>query len=176
MLLLEKITQKYSSKNTSIYLGTDKLPYPFHQIDWGKFRNTIVFDYGCGRQETQQKIKKYLDSYLIQYIGYDAYWQSNPIERIAVGEIITCINCINTIKEDSIVQSIITFITNQGVPFIFKVYEGNKTGIGKKSKEDCYQRNTKTQDYITQFNWGKNPVKVYKNCIIRKGDEYLFKK
>lgn len=39
---------------------------------------------------------------------------------------------------------------------IFKIYEGDKSGIGKITKNDCYQRNEKTENYVQmiteQFN------------------------
>lgn len=174
-MLTKDKQQSYSSKSTSIQLSPGTLPKPYHQINWEKFHNKIVFDYGCGRPETQIKIKEYLGQYLVQYLGYDKFYPSDSLKTISLGEIIICANCICAIKEDEIVQDIITLIVSQGTPFIFKIYEGDKTGIGKQSKKDCWQRNTRTKEYLTLFNWGKKPVRVFKGFIIRKGDEYLLK-
>ena len=59
--------QEFTSKNTSI--NTKKLPAIYNKIDWEKCRGKIVFDYGCGKQETINLIQELLEPYDIDYIG-----------------------------------------------------------------------------------------------------------
>ena len=45
------------------------------------------------------------------------------------------------------------------------IYEGDKTGVGKITKKDCYQRNESIQKYLEYC----NIVSSKKNFVIKKG-------
>jgi hypothetical protein len=162
--------QKFSSKCTSI--NTTKLPALYKKINWNYWKNKIVFDYGCGRTETQQLIKQFLKFNMTFWKGYDLNWNSDPLTDITQAELIVCANLLNVIEENDIIQDIITLITSQGVPFIIQVYEGDKSKIGKQVTNDSFQKNLPIKDYIEFFNWNQDVI-IYKNCIIRKSDKYL---
>lgn len=177
--------QKYSSKDTSINII--KSPAIYSKLDLEKLRDKIIFDYGAGKIETVKIIRDLLDKYDIDYIPYDLFNLSDAdncyaLERRLEADIFICSNVLNVIKEDGIIQEIIDDITNWSTqpnpqnnkPFFFKIYEGNKTGIQKQSKKDCWQRNQRTKEYLNCFNWNFiNPL-IYKQFITNeKGKEYL---
>ena len=78
---------------------------------------------------------------------------------------------------DEIIQMIINEIIklSNTKPYFFKIYEGNKSGVGKQTKKDCWQRNQKTKDYLQQFDFaGIYAPIVYKGFITNeKGKELL---
>ena len=61
--------QEFTSANTSI--NTKKLPAIYNKIDWNKLIGKTVFDFGCGKQETINLIRDFLEKYDIDYIPYD---------------------------------------------------------------------------------------------------------
>ena len=59
-------------------------------------------------------------------------------------------------------------------PYFFKIYEGNKSEVGKQTKKDCWQRNQKTKDYLQHFNFSETTPMIYKGFITNeKGKELL---
>ena len=56
-------------------------------------------------------------------------------------------------------------VTLRGQAIFVTVYEGNKSGIGKITKEDCYQRNEPLSDYLKYF----NAVFCTNDFVIKKG-------
>ena len=163
--------QEFTSKNTSI--NYVKLPALYNKIDWKKFEKQFVFDYGCGNPITQANLKEFLKSKGVIYLGYDKYWTSDSYNNITKASLIVCANVLNVIKEDKEVQYIIDSIISMNKPFVIQVYEGYKSGIGKQTGNDQYQRNLRTKDYLNYFNWKGIDVIVYKGCIIRKRDKHL---
>lgn len=149
--------QNYSSMNTSI--NSTKLPRIYNVIDWEKVKKMnktpLVFDYGCGRYTAH--IRDFLLSQDILYFGYDPYWKpecsmtKDDILRIKP-TVILCSNVLNVIKENSVVDSIhkifIDKFNSDATPYFITIYEGDKTGVGKETKKDCWQRNEPTDSYL----------------------------
>ena len=92
-------------------------------------------------------------------------------------DIVICSNVICVIDDDITVQNIInqairtsqgqfrSFNENAPLPtYFFKIYEGDRSGIGKQTGKDQYQRNMKVKDYLTKFKWADNTL-VYKGII-----------
>ena len=172
--------QQFTSKDTSI--NTKKLPTIYSKLNFEKLRDKTIFDYGSGKIETVRIIREKLESYDIDYIPYDIYNLSNAdncyaLERRNEADVYICSNVLNVIKEDDIVQMIIDEIVqlSNTKPYFFKIYEGNKSEVGKQTKKDCWQRNQKTKDYLQQFDFGKISTSiVYKGFITNeKGKELL---
>ena len=172
--------QQFTSKNTSI--NTKRLPTIYSKLNLERLRDKTIFDYGSGKIETVRIIREKLETYDIDYIPYDIYNLSPAdncyaLERRKEADIYICSNVLNVIKEDEIVQRIIDEIIqlSNTTPYFFKIYEGNKSGIGKQTKKDCWQRNQKTKDYLQQFDFGKISTSiVYKGFITNeKGKELL---
>ena len=172
--------QQFTSKNTSI--NTKRLPTIYSKLNLERLRDKTIFDYGSGKIETVRLIREKLEAYDIDYIPYDIYNLSPAdncyaLERRKESDIYICSNVLNVIKEDEIVQRIIDEIIqlSNTKPYFLKIYEGNKSGIGKQTKKDCWQRNQKTKDYLQQFDFGKISTSiVYKGFITNeKGKELL---
>ena len=172
--------QQFTSKNTKI--NTKRLPTIYSKLNLERLRDKTIFDYGSGKIETVRIIREKLEAYDIDYIPYDIYNLSNAdncyaLERHKEADVYICSNVLNVIKEDDIVQMIIDEIVqlSNTKPYFFKIYEGNKSEVGKQTKKDCWQRNQKTKDYLQQFDFGKISTSiVYKGFITNeKGKELL---
>lgn len=183
---MKNLTQEFTGKKTSI--NTTKLPAIYSKLNLEKLRGKTIFDFGAGKPETCQIIRNELWKYRIDYIPYDKYNLPEELNRqnlasALTADIFICSNVLNVIKEDDIIQSIIETIAYKSLrsntqfnhkPFFFTIYDGDKSGIGKQSQDDCWQRNQKLQSYLDDFNWGfMYPVK-YKSVITNNaGKEYL---
>lgn len=168
--------QEFSSANTSI--NSTKLPAIYSKIDWKKVRDNwyeihdemswpFVLDYGCGRYT--EHIKEFLMLNSIGLIRHDPYWGSDWGWDKIEPAVIVCSNVLNVIKEDENIQEIIDVITKYNKPYFITVYEGNKSGEGKVTKDNCYQRNQKIKSYC------KNFQRVYKNVITQDDYEVYLK-
>jgi len=150
------MNQKITSKNTSI--NSTKLPAIYNKINFSKFEKQYnVLDYGCGKFNNA---KNFIESINGTWYGYDPY---NRTEEENINtynkyyDIIICSNVLNVISDEEIIVDIIENIYNKyfycGNQKIFiTVYEGDKSGIGKVTKKDCYQRNEKTIRYLKYLN------------------------
>lgn len=183
---MKDLKQEFTSKKTSI--NTTKLPAIYSKLNLEKLRGKKIFDYGAGKPETCQIIRNELWKYRIEHISYDKYNLPKEVNRhnlasALTADVFVCSNVLNVIKEDDIIQDIIETIAYKSLknvnriehkPFFFTMYDGDKSGVGKQSQDDCWQRNQKLQSYLKDFNWGfMYPVK-YK-CVITniEGKEYL---
>ena len=87
------------------------------------------------------------------------------------------------IKEYDNVQCIIDAISRYIIreqpcnnkAFFFKIHEGDRTGQGRQTKKDCWQRNQLTKDYINFWDWtGMYPL-IYKGIITNIQGKILMK-
>lgn len=158
--------QKYSSKNTSVNTGKN-LPAVYRKINWNSIPTYIthLVDWGCGKDT--QNVEKWLKSCRIdRYVGYDPNWRTkadNDLAEKSIGfhNIFVCSNVLNVIDDDDIVKDIVEKAISSPIYFV-TVYEGSRSGVGRQSKDDCYQRNCKTKDYLKFFPYGA----VVKNSVI----------
>ena len=151
--------QNYTSKNTSV--NREKLPAVFRKAS---FRSRMVMDYGCGKYTDH--IRQYMEENHHAYLPYDPYNQ--PDERNAatatlvcnamamhVPVDVVCSNVLNVIDDDDEVQKIARHLekittASGGMAFI-TVYEGNRSGIGKQTGPDQFQRNEPLRNYLRFF-------------------------
>lgn len=139
--------QKYTSANTSI--NKNKLPAIYNKIN---LDGNKVLDYGCGKYT--EHIKEFCDKRDTEWYGYDPYNQSKEVNNITRKEmkngfdIGICSNVLNVIDNTKSVESIIKKLSSCCDHVYFYIYEGDKSGIGKVTNEDCYQRNEKTSVYL----------------------------
>ena len=87
---------------------------------------------------------------------------------------VVCSNVLNVIDSEyeieTIAQNIMNIVTaTNGFGFI-TVYEGDKSGIGKQTGKDQYQRNEPLKNYLKYF---RGHIKV--RASIRNGMIFLFK-
>lgn len=145
--------QKYTSANTSI--NCNQLPTAFSKYTpYG-----YVMDYGCGKFINM--IKLHCNENGAKYFPYDKYNQDEGTNKATLlvakrhgFDKVYCCNVLNVIDDESeiwnILYNIFQYCNNHGT-IIIQIYEGNKSGIGKATKKDCYQRNEKTEEYTKYF-------------------------
>lgn len=169
-------TQTYTSAATSI--NAAKLPAVYTRVSDSAYQwADKLLDYGCGRY-TDHLIDYCLthsncpeeDDYsrFCAWYGYDRYnrpekWNAEALEGFAASEkpftkrMIFCSNVLNVIDSDEVVAGIAGFLTAfaiTGAAVMVTVYEGDKSGVGKPTKTDCYQRNEKIGEYLKYFGEG----------------------
>ena len=134
--------QKYTSANTSI--NSTKLPRIYKLISTRINNDVKVIDYGCG---------KFFDNYNLpdNYVGYDPYNRPDDEVLKAKYDVALCSNVLNVIMEPEIRTSLLNELKDLARTVFITVYEGDKSGEGKVSKEDCFQLNRKRKDYIPEL-------------------------
>ena len=134
--------QRYTSANTSI--NSKKLPRIYNLVSERINGNQTVIDYGCG---------KYFDNYNLpdNYVGYDPYNKPNDELLNKKYDIALCSNVLNVIMEKDVRSSLLRKLKDLASTVFITVYEGDKSGNGKISKNDCYQLNRKRCDYIPEL-------------------------
>lgn len=167
--MINTITQKYTSANTSI--NSRKVPKGFKSIKWKP--GTRNLDYGGGKYDTATE---YLATLGVENLIYDPYNRSeefnmSTIEKAQDGvDSVTVMNVLNVIYEIEIQKEIINTVyeaVKDGGFVMFKIHEGNKSGIGKVTRKDCWQNNKKTSEYIPMIKevFGDNNV-IKKHTLI----------
>lgn len=141
--------QEYTSKDTSI----NRVNAIYTQLTYKK--GARVLDYGGGKYDTN---KEYLAKQGIQLDVYDPYNRSEQHNtkvihkyKAKAPDYIVCSNVLNVIKEKEIIVDILNKIDSlcdNNTLVHIAVYEGDGSGIGKVSKDDCWQRNAKASSYI----------------------------
>ena len=72
------------------------------------------------------------------------------LENYVLPNYIVCSNVLNVIKEESIVIDVLQkmkLYSRPGTIIYIAIYEGDRSGIGKQSKKDSWQRNEKAGNY-----------------------------
>ena len=151
--------QKYSSSNTSI--NSTKLPAVYNRAT---FTAKLVMDYGSGKYTAH--IDEYIRNLHKVYLPYDPFNQPEDINRYSVTMVINamhirypldvvCSNVLNVIDDDDTVRKIARHIeeivTTTGGTGYVTVYEGNRSGIGRQTGVDQYQRNEPLRNYLKYF-------------------------
>ena len=142
-----------TSKNTSV--NKTRLPAAFrHFTPIGN-----VLDYGAGKYIDH--IRKYVHSKGCAYYPYDPYnrTEGENVTTIECGvkhgfDTVYCCNVLNVINCDDIVFYVcrdLLDLCNSGGRIVIQIYEGDKSGEGRETKSDCYQRNEKTINYKWVF-------------------------
>lgn len=172
------MSQTYTSAGTSI--NRTKLPAVYKKAH---FYSKNILDYGCGQYT--KHIEEHVKSLNKIYLPYDPYNQ--PVqEQIATDEKlnlllanecpidVVCSNVLNVIDDDEeingIAKTIMDIIMRTGGFGFITVYEGDKSGIGRQTGKDQYQRNEPLKNYLKYFN---GHIKV--RASIRNGMIFLFR-
>lgn len=149
--------QQFTSAATSI--NSKKLPAVYGKI---KSAPAVLLDYGCGRYTDH--IRAALPE--TDYLPYDVYNQPQQVNAATVARLdslrsaavpvdVVCSNVLNVIAEDDIIRDIahqiMTVIRSGGGTAYITVYEGNRSGEGKQTGPDQYQRNAPLRDYLRFF-------------------------
>lgn len=173
------MTQTYTSSATSV--NKTKLPAVYRRAS-GLFtaRSPFVMDYGCGKYTDH--ISEFLKGYGKVLYPYDPYNQSKAVNEHTLQFLnwagamqyevdVVCSNVLNVINSDDEVEKIALIINaivqiTGGKAFI-TVYEGDRSGIGRRTGKDQYQRNEKLRSYLRFFPTGKiehGMIVIRKEC------------
>ena len=138
------MAQSFTSKDTSINKG--KLPAIYRKLG-NKIRGMRVLDYGCGRYVDH--IREHLESLDCTPYFYDPY--NRPEEEnykwcsvcgYQNDDVIICSNVLNVIDDDKTVNEII---------HVLGFFAKDKTGRGRQTGKDQYQRNEKAAAYLERI-------------------------
>lgn len=157
--------QTYTSRNTSV--NTTKIPAIYNRIDWDKIKKTFsqkdkfsVFDYGCGREWWH--IAKFMRHKEWAWVGFDPYWENvsynfeafDILLKKALKEpkhlcVILTSNVLNVIDDEMEIKRIQEYCSqNPNLFYFHKIYRGDKSGVPKVTKSDCFQWNKPAEFYV----------------------------
>lgn len=115
-----------------------------------------ILDYGCGKNYYNTICFAYANSFDVCL--YDPYHMSEDSNRATTQHSnmvhvtgITCNNVLNVLKTVDMVKVLLhlqDMAIDYGVTIMFTIYEGDKSGIGRHTKRDCYQRNERISAYV----------------------------
>ena len=133
---------KYTSANTRINSTT--LPAIYKMVSDKISKTDQVIDYGCG---------KYFDNYNLpdNFAGYDPYNRNNPKVLNRKYDVALCSNVLNVIAEQEVRLDILSRLKELAKIIYITVYEGNRSGNSKRTKEDCFQLNWSRGNYIPEL-------------------------
>ena len=150
--------QSFTSARTSVNSG--KLPKVYGLLP-PLPRHHILFDYGCG---------KYTDHIAAAvpcvYCPYDPFNKPEDVNARSVYYVrvamrahypvtVVCSNVLNVIDSDDAMQdianTIMQIVYHTGGTGYVTVYEGDRSGVGRQTGPDQYQRNAPLRDYLRLF-------------------------
>lgn len=160
--VLPKTTQKYTSAKTDL----DQIASTFNSKDFNNEVKNVLsskpfvrnLDYGGGKGT---KSAPFLEQKGVKNSIYDPFNQSKEHNEKILNEfrtnpadMVTVNNVLNVIKETPIRKEVIKnaydLLQPNGKAF-FKIYEGNRTSIGKATKEGSWQNNKPTSAYENEI-------------------------
>ena len=168
--------QSYTSSATSI--NRTKLPAVYNKA---KLSNTTPFvvDYGCGKYVDH--IREALSVKSKHLYPYDPYNQPESVNLHTLDFVrwamdrqievdVVCSNVLNVIDSDGevarICQDIERIVERTGGQAYVTVYEGDRSGNGRQTGMDQYQRNEPLRSYLRHF----NHATIKNGMIIVKGE------
>lgn len=164
--------QEFTSANTSI--NKNKIPALFTMSKVTFDPDTVNFDIGGGKYDTATD---YLHGLNVQNLIFDKFnrseeWNKNVIVTLIKcggADTVTISNVLNVIKEQEnrheVLEMAFAFSKPTATIYI-TVYEGDKSDIGKQTKDDCYQLNRATADYVGEILTVFPHVKRYGKLIV----------
>lgn len=170
--------QTYTSAKTSV--NAAKLPKIFGKI--APAPRSMLFDYGSG------KFTDHIQAALpgVIYLPYDPFNQPDDVNAKSIyyvrcamraGLPITVVssNVLNVIDSDEQVQdiakTIMQIVYHTGGAAYITVYAGDRSGIGRQTGPDQYQRNEPLCDYLRFFPVHAMPNKDGTVTVIRSAIE-----
>lgn len=169
--------QSFTSAATSV--NAAKLPKVYRKIPVPA-RNSLVFDYGCGRYTDH--IREALPDVI--YCPFDPFNQAEEINfrsvyylraamRAHVPVTVVCSNVLNVIDSDDAINdiafTIMQAVYHTGGTAYITVYAGDRSGVGRQTGPDQYQRNEPLQDYLRFFPTHAKPEADGTVSVVRAG-------
>ena len=150
--------QTFTSAGTSVNSG--RLPAVFRKISPAP--HSLLFDLGSG---------KYTDHIRaafpgVVYCPYDPYNQPDDVNAASLTFLfnamhcrypvtVVCSNVLNVIDDDAEIRKLAALIASAvvrsgGIGYV-TVYAGDRSGVGRQTGPDQYQRNAPLRDYLPLF-------------------------
>lgn len=144
--------QEYTSKNT--VQNRCRIPQLFTKAQFKP--NTTCLDYGGGPWDIVVDFLKEKEVTAQVYDRYNRSPEHNQtvlqwVEENDGVDYVTCSNVLNVIAEPDVQREVVANIwksAKEGGTIYFITYEGDRSGVGKCSKLDCFQNNKRTKDYL----------------------------
>ena len=156
--------QNFTSSATSI--NRSKLPSVYRKATLSP-STPFVVDYGCGKYVDH--IKAFLKEQGKVLYPFDPYNQPDATNKHTLDFIqwaidrrievdLVCSNVLNVIDDPETIRKIANYIQDvvkatDGTAYI-TVYEGDRSGIGRQTGRDQYQRNEPLRSYLKYFPYG----------------------
>lgn len=144
------MSQKYTSAMTSI--NSKKAPAIYSNplaISYMSYKSVI--DIGGGKYDTAvTKAKEYNASVSI-YDKYNRTAEHNAAVMEKQYDVAVISNVLNVIAEQDVRKDVVLQASNKAPVVLITVYEGNKSGVGKATKKDCWQENRKLASYLQEI-------------------------
>lgn len=149
--------QTVTSKNTSI--NGNKLPKVFKLVEarYGWEPGSINLDLGGGRYDNATE---YLKDFEVKNLILDPYnrsdehndsvikeIESNPVDTVTLSNVLCVIQ--ERFIQDLILQMAYNHLRPGGILYL-TTYEGDRTGVGRRTGKDQWQENRKLADYVEQ--------------------------
>lgn len=160
------MAQNFTSRATAVNGKTGKLPAIYKKIN---LDGLCILDIGCGAEV--KHIRKFARENGAKWYGIDPYNRTDSQNRYNFNQwrkvadngaktLVISSNILNVIDDDRIVAGAVNAITVNGGAYAVTVYEGDKSGHGRQTGVDQWQRNAKLKEYLKYF-----PA----DAVIRKG-------
>ena len=141
--------QRYSSANTSI--NSKKLP-AIYTLRSNDLREKEIIDIGGGKYDIAKEWGRANGADVNIYDPYNRSEEENAHALNRKGYDVSIIsNVLNVIYEPEIRRNLVVLATEKSPITYITVYEGDKSGVGRVSQEDCWQENRKTKDYVAEI-------------------------
>lgn len=120
---------------------------------YGLEPGTVNFDNGAGKFD---KATDFFAENGVANVRYDPYNLPEEVNAAAddylgLCDTSTCANVLNVIKEPEVQKDVLRhskeMLKPGGVLYV-SVYEGDRSGVGRQSKNDCWQNNMPLKDYL----------------------------
>ena len=163
------MVQNFTSRATAVNGKAGKLPAIYKKID---VKGLYILDIGCGAEV--KHIRDYVSDKGGYWFGIDPFNQTgyHNINVLASWDVASVIyadenlvissNVLNVLDTDEAVQDAADYIVEKSAcgAYAVTVYEGDKSGHGRQTGIDQWQRNAKLKEYLKYF-----PA----DAVIRKG-------
>jgi len=165
----EHTTQKYTSAGTSQSQVAKGFTTVAKHIGWRS--GTVNLDLGGGKYDHGVKFlaKHGVESHVLDPYNRSQEHNKKVADTVAArggADTVTLFNVLNTIKEPEVHQDVLRTAQSHLKPggrLYISVYHGDKSGVGKQTKRDSWQRNEQLKDYL------KTVHSVFPNAGIHKG-------
>lgn len=144
------MAQNYTSANTSI--NSTKLPMIYtNKRAINIFTGKKVIDIGGGKFDNAVEYGKTINTKICVYDKFNRTVEHNEKVLKDNYDVAIISNVLNVIDDKESRLDVLRLASTKAKTILVTVYEGDGTGIGRPTKNDCYQLNRKTEGYMEEI-------------------------